>query len=124
MDYEPDFALVTDNNEVLTSLRPEKEEKDEYFEEKPDVVISLNSSQPSATSQEMHNVSFSNFKPILMHLISILYLFFQFQTNSDASDFYIESSKNFIRTIYTYYCISNTVSSRFKKDFGSGQKVS
>ena len=64
MDYEPDFALVTDNNEVLTSLRPEKEEKDEYFEEKPDVVISLNSSQPSATSQEMHNVSFSNYNAI------------------------------------------------------------
>ena len=74
MDYEPDFALVTDNNEVLTSLRPEKEEKDEYFEEKPDVVISLNSSQPSATSQEMHNVSFSNFKPITYNAISILYL--------------------------------------------------
>ena len=67
MDYEPDFALVTDNNEVLTSWRPEKEEKDEYFEEKPDVVISLNSSQPSATSQEMHNVSFSNFKPIILN---------------------------------------------------------
>ena len=49
---------MTDNNEVLRSLRPEKEEKDEYFEEKTDVVISLNSSQPSATSQEMHNVSF------------------------------------------------------------------
>lgn len=65
MDYEPDFALVTDNNEVLTSARPGKEEKDdEYFEEKPDVVISLNSSQPSASTQEMHNVSFfSNFKP-------------------------------------------------------------
>ena len=74
MDYEPDFALVTDNNEVLTSLRPEKEEKDEYFEEKPDVVISLNSSKPSATSQEMHNVSFSNFKPITYNAISILYL--------------------------------------------------
>ena len=73
MDYEPDFALVTDNNEVLTSLRPEKEEKDEYFEEKPDVVISLNSSQPSATSQEMHNVSFSNFKPIILnfYIVSI-----------------------------------------------------
>ena len=69
MDYEPDFALVTDNNEVLTSLRPEKEEKDEYFEEKPDVVISLNSSQPSATSQEMHNVSLSNFKQIIMQFL-------------------------------------------------------
>ena len=66
---------MTDNNEVLTSLRPEKEEKDEYFEEKTDVVISLNSSQPSATSQEMHNVSFSNFKPITYNAISILYLF-------------------------------------------------
>ena len=73
MDYEPDFALVTDNNEVLTSLRPEKEEKDEYFEEKPDVVIILNSSQPSATSQEMHNVSFFQFQTNYI-AISILYL--------------------------------------------------
>ena len=47
-DYEPDFALTDNNNEVLTSLRPEKEEKDEYFEEKPDVAISLNSFEPSA----------------------------------------------------------------------------
>ena len=47
LDYEPDFALA-ENNEVLTSLRPEKEEKDEYFEEKPDVAISLNSFVPSA----------------------------------------------------------------------------
>ena len=47
-DYEPDFALTDNNNEVLTSLRPEKEEKDEYFEEKPDVAISLNSFVPSA----------------------------------------------------------------------------
>ena len=61
---------MTDNNEVSTSVRPGKEEKDEYFEEKPDVVISLNSSEPSATTQEMHNVSFfSIFKPIIMQFL-------------------------------------------------------
>ena len=56
-------------NETSGSIQREKEEKDEYFEEKPGVVISLNSSQPSATSQEMHNVSFSNFKPIIMQFL-------------------------------------------------------
>lgn len=58
LDYEPDFAL-TDNNEVLTSLRPGKEEKDEYFEEKTDVAISLNSFEPSAMRSLTNYVDYS-----------------------------------------------------------------
>ena len=58
LDYEPDFfalAEEAENNEVLTSLRPKNEEKDdaandEYFEEKTDVAISLNSEPAAITT--------------------------------------------------------------------------
>ena len=59
LDYEPDFALA-ENNEVLTSLRPEKEEKDdtsdEYFEDKTDVAISLNSEPDDTTTAKQPTV--------------------------------------------------------------------